>query len=430
MNDKIYFSAYVDSENDSDILSYDGTMIEKFEMPIGLDANNDSFYSTTQNSFYFKLRNDLNLYDVWEFDGQNFTMIETPNNAESCRILVEVNNELLLTYSTSASTGGVQTLYKLNGTNLTEILSPANTSFNLLIDAKEDKVYVRFRNLDSEFKPLYQYSFNGLELVTKRTDIQVFRYLGEYNNKDYFSFAKTDGTFLQDLYSYDGTNLERINLPNSFLPFTFSGIRNNKLYITVGDLNYNLSLVEYVAGNTDATLVPNTPTNVAEFRFLTAYGNNLFYKAGPEQFYNNLYIFNNNGFQELNIPDLDFIDYEFTIGEKLYFNFGDRNTFFRKLFSLDGTLDNPEFTEVLENPIKLFPNPASDLITLQLSNPAFQGYIKLDLISLDGKVIDTKIYDIGSSNSKTYDTSRLANGVYIFDISGEFGHIQKKFIKE
>jgi hypothetical protein len=69
--------------------------------------------------------------------------------------------------------------------------------------------------------------------------------------------------------------------------------------------------------------------------------------------------------------------------------------------------------------ITVFPNPASDLVAVQLGNAAMQDY-QLALIDMQGKVICSSVLFQGSTISFV-DTRTCYEGQYILQISSDQG---------
>ena len=87
----------------------------------------------------------------------------------------------------------------------------------------------------------------------------------------------------------------------------------------------------------------------------------------------------------------------------------------------------PVSTQEIVNPleIKLFPNPASNTLNIELSTTKLEGQVTMKVIDMTGKVIKTISQDGSTLNS--VDISGLANGQYMLNIQNEKYIIGKRF---
>ena len=77
--------------------------------------------------------------------------------------------------------------------------------------------------------------------------------------------------------------------------------------------------------------------------------------------------------------------------------------------------------EILENSLKLYPNPVTNILTIESKNVTIS---KVEIYSILGK----KIKEI-NSNFGSITTDNLPNGIYIIRIYSEKGMVMKKTIK-
>jgi Leucine-rich repeat (LRR) protein len=91
------------------------------------------------------------------------------------------------------------------------------------------------------------------------------------------------------------------------------------------------------------------------------------------------------------------------------------------------TASTSSMNEVLENnQIKVIPNPATDLVAIQLLGLA-NSDILIELLDLTGRKIQTSTILQGSTIAY-FDTSKLYNGEYIVKISNGESLISKKLM--
>jgi len=82
---------------------------------------------------------------------------------------------------------------------------------------------------------------------------------------------------------------------------------------------------------------------------------------------------------------------------------------------------------------KLYPNPTTAMITLELTNNDFDSNLNLQIIAIDGKVLTTKKLSVikNATNTCHINTSAYANGNYFINIYDNIGKVVKqiKFVK-
>ena len=76
---------------------------------------------------------------------------------------------------------------------------------------------------------------------------------------------------------------------------------------------------------------------------------------------------------------------------------------------------------------EVYPNPASDFVTLQLGHPATQGTM-LQVVDISGRVVMSEQVD-PMKQTYTLDVSTLANGMYFIEVVSDGGTTSQKFIK-
>ena len=78
---------------------------------------------------------------------------------------------------------------------------------------------------------------------------------------------------------------------------------------------------------------------------------------------------------------------------------------------------------VLDNNIKIYPNPTKDNLTIETNSNTEQ---RLEIINLIGQTV----YTIYINKKATINTSAFANGVYILKLSSDKETVVRKFVKE
>lgn len=79
-----------------------------------------------------------------------------------------------------------------------------------------------------------------------------------------------------------------------------------------------------------------------------------------------------------------------------------------------------------KNTVNLYPNPASDAITIGFENVALNASVKI--VNLTGEIVAQQ--KLNGTLSNTVDVSRLATGMYLATISSDNGSYTTKFIKK
>ncbi len=78
-----------------------------------------------------------------------------------------------------------------------------------------------------------------------------------------------------------------------------------------------------------------------------------------------------------------------------------------------------------KNEFSLYPNPASDFITLEISGNHINSNV--DVLNIHGQVI--KSFRI-NTNRKQLDVSNFSDGIYLVILQADDNHILKKFVKQ
>ncbi|MCD8518460.1 MAG: T9SS type A sorting domain-containing protein [Flavobacterium sp.] len=120
-----------------------------------------------------------------------------------------------------------------------------------------------------------------------------------------------------------------------------------------------------------------------------------------------------NGMSNVKVTDLDMRNdnmvYAATYGRGI----------FSGLFT-STTLSSSDFVQ--SDAVKIYPNPATDLINVMVSN--FVGDLKVELFDINGRLVKSKSIDF--SGNYTLDLNGLNSGVYIVKLTGtELNHSEK-----
>ena len=84
------------------------------------------------------------------------------------------------------------------------------------------------------------------------------------------------------------------------------------------------------------------------------------------------------------------------------------------------------FETLSSSDIALYPNPASQLLTMEI--PSNHRIGSIEILDLQGRIIFSQAYN--SSNGKhQIPVSEISNGIYFISINTDQGNITKRFVK-
>jgi hypothetical protein len=86
------------------------------------------------------------------------------------------------------------------------------------------------------------------------------------------------------------------------------------------------------------------------------------------------------------------------------------------------TLSATDFT--LSNNVKIYPNPATDLINVSVSN--YVGDLKVELFDVNGRLVNVKTVDF--SGNYSMELNSLNSGVYIVKLTGTNLNYSEKIV--
>ena len=206
------------------------------------------------------------------------------------------------------------------------------------------------------------------------------------------------------------------------------GASNNEIFVTMH--NYNVVSIWYTKdggatwlnkeGNFPdipvKAILPNPLKNVGGFATEVIIGTELgvwycnnFDTASPvwRQSY--------NGMSNVKVTDLDMRNDNMVYA----------TTYGRGVFSgmfTNTTLSSLDFSQ--SNNIKMYPNPATDLVNISITN--YVGDLKVDLFDINGRLVKTKSVDF--SGNYSLDLNGLTTGVYIVKLSGSELNYSEKIV--
>ncbi|RMA64382.1 T9SS type A sorting domain-containing protein [Ulvibacter antarcticus] len=427
-NNHIYFAAQETAE-DPVLLSFDGSELVVTEIPETLFGGGNFYFSEFQNTLFLRLTTVIYDYKLWTFNGVTFNVIPNPADRRLAKIEFEFNDKLILSYyDETVTTGERFQLYTYEGSNLAPIVPPNNSVLYDIVGVKDDKLFLRYEDKDTEIRNVYVYDGTILTAMETSSNLEPYQYAGELSGKDYFIVYRHD-TSSSFLYSFDGNELIEIPGPSDHSAFYTSGALSNRLLMAYQDAESKSVLVEYVAGNTEATLVPNAPQDLEFSGLHTAFEETLFISFRNEADERTLYGYNNSGLISIEVPETYVLSHhEFTTDQNAYFFYYSDILANTKLFRIDRTLNVTE-VEQGSNSISVYPNPTTNAVNLRITDIENLTQLELTLYSTEGKKIDSKLYNQNELNeSLQYNTSNLSSGVYLLELKSNRETITKKVI--
>jgi hypothetical protein len=206
------------------------------------------------------------------------------------------------------------------------------------------------------------------------------------------------------------------------------GASNNEIFVTMH--NYNVISIWYTKdggvtwlnkeGNFPdipvKAILPNPLKNVGGFATEAIIGTDLgiwysnnFDTATPT------WIQAYNGMSNVKVTDLDMRN-DYTVYAATY-----GRGVFSGLFT-NTTLSATDFT--LSNNVKIYPNPATDLINVSVSN--YVGDLKVELFDVNGRLVNDKTVDF--SGNYSMELNELTAGVYIVKLTGTNLNYSEKIV--
>lgn len=433
LNGKLYYACGTWHYGDSGILSFDGNNFEYFESPpnhfiLGLDH----LYveSLNQVIIWYEEGGPDNLgAKVHTFDGSSVAPLTNPTeDMTSARFGVHFEDYVLLPYiEFIGDNDGIYYLYKYDGSDLVEIPGLPSTVFhNMRFFKKDEKVYIALDNYDNLSSSLYEYDGNRIVEVFNSTYFNP-QFITEFDGKDFFSLADMN-LVSTDLYSYDGNTIEKINGPSAELPIRFGGIINNTLQLVYYDnLSEESRLFSYSSGDSEVHSVLNMPQEVAYGNFQFDYNNFLLHTFRVT---NESFLYTQHESEQFgNIdPENHVVDrFELQLGNKIYYSYYN-DSWKSHLYVWDGILDTPNF-DMPQNDIVVHPNPAIDIVNLEIPKTLTSQNLELSLLSIDGKMIKKQSWENNNSQLQI-SLENLVSGIYILELKGETSVIRKKIVKK
>lgn len=432
-NDKIYLSCGDFINGDKAILSFDGNNFEAFDSPpnYGILMEDYMFVDHLDQIliWYYEIGTHNNGAQLYSFDGVNLTHIPNPaNNLLSERNGILFENDLILPYANIVnSTENIYSLYRYDGFNLVEVPGLPNELYeNMRIMEAENKFYIALDNFSSLISSLYQFDENGISEIYNSTFFYP-HFLSEFNGKDMFSLADTNQE-TTGLYALEESDFEQIIGAEADQPIAFSGILEDKLYLSYFDSSTaTASLYSYTSGSNNVELVNDVPQDLKYGKYDLKINNQLLHIFVSNYEYSLFSQDQNNQFENLNPENYILSNFEFQLQNKVYYSFYDSD-YKSHMFVWDGTLNTEDYI-LHKNDIVIYPNPASTHIILEIPEVFAQQKTEISIFSIEGKMVKNVIFDSNSSQVQL-SIENLMNGIYLLEVKSESEIFRKKIIKK
>ncbi len=83
-----------------------------------------------------------------------------------------------------------------------------------------------------------------------------------------------------------------------------------------------------------------------------------------------------------------------------------------------------------EGLLQINPNPVAEILNISMTENIFQGQVLLEIIDMNGRVIDSRILDSQLISGYSYDVNSVDAGIYLLSLRGDNKVVTQKFIKQ
>lgn len=358
---------------------------------------------------------------LWEYDFTN-----TPTKIVDSELATEELNNSIVVFNSkmyfgcSDPTNGME-LWSYDGINPPSFAYGLNTgghSYPNAFTLFQSKLY--FAAFDGTTQNLYE--FDGVSSPTIITN-NVYYYTEKpfpiINNKFYFTKRTNIATFSECVYEFDGTNVTLLSMPNVGEGLAFRSTNINSAHF--GVLYFNVT--EWATGQ----------WKYWEYDFINPAGPSTYNLHSAASLNNEAYFVQNldaqgaelwkyDGTTATRLSDLNpagdtyFSTNPYSFGNKIYFGASDEIT------GTELWVYDPNFSDLSENtsnPIQLYPNPASDLLTIDTK----EAIELVEIYSELGQLVQTE-------TQPNFSIETLHSGVYFVHITTHEGTVISRFVKQ
>jgi len=251
----------------------------------------------------------------------------------------------------------------------------------------------------NEWQHLYTYDNNEIQQITNEWNSDTEEWIVRWKSIDTYD---NNGNLTQELMiDWNNNTEEWINWYQHLYTYNSNGNQTQNLY-----QNWNNSSEEWKSIYQYLYIYDNNENQIQELKQS--------WNSSSEEWINNnqtLYTYDENGNQTQELKQ----NWNSDTGE---WNNGFKYDYFWS------ELEVVNITEINNNKIIVYPNPASDKI--QFSSSVLLDNSIIEIYTISGKLVN----NISANNNNEIDISNLSKGIYIIKISSETVNFVEKFIKE
>ncbi len=394
-------------------------------------------------NLYFPYKNASEKIQLAKYSGTTISLVNNLNNNDYGCIWSPMiyNNKLFFGYKDTANH---RFLINYDGTNLNIIPSPDTAFFWFVKNATiyNNKLYYIFDKYENDVLTQPGYGYYP-DLVEYNDTLSKFITSTSYKFKDFFTYKNeliiSSYEFAMQNYwnicmkKYDGNNIFDIDCPSSYSYRGFYGyptINNDTLFF-IYSISDNFSLAKYDGNSFNFANTESLPPcgGGGIEAPLCEFNNSLFfsYKIHLDTIDSiylakydsgNISLYPITGFSENS-----YIKSFFKFNSNLYLIFKNNDN----KFQLAKYNNSSGINETTPKQLNLYPNPATNTLTLNLSQQQGLQNATVSIYDIQGK----QLLQQSITEAQTQiDISSFAKGIYIVKLQTEKETLQSKFIKE
>jgi len=390
-NDILYLT-YEDVNQEGALFSYDGSSLTQITTPTFLGY--PSIVHKTGNELYVGLFNQ-EINTLYIFDGIEFTEIPNPAERTFINIVGADQNGLYLDYTDEYYSEGLQYLYLLEGTTLTEL-------------------------------PLPSWTWGiGTTYYGTHENIPYFSIYDEYENEEL-------------LHYYDGSTFLPVPGPLGYQTHIPLTTYNDKIYIFCHDASYVNKLAILDPSMNEVSFV-NNPDGASSLRMYEATFNDFLLLS---YFVNNeavLYLYDGENFTPIPNPDnYTFQSYYVEDNNTAYLRYRLNTSYYDEgsLFKLTipdsiPSSDGISLAQIdLNESVNIYPSPASTEITLSFNNVTSIRQHDIEIYNSNGTLLSSEKFKTDGKNSQhTINIEHFSVGNYYIIGKTDKGTFTKHLVK-
>jgi len=423
--------------NPSAVFQYDGTNFTPVADNTCFNGGGGRFIHYNTKTYTPRYDNCNGYTSLFEFDGTNYTLIPNPPahtnlNTGYVGLPIEYNGKLYLKYRNNSN---VFQLYEFDGTDLTLIPNPPNHTnaqrgYFGSPCVYNGKLYLHYRS-NGQHNQLFEYDGTNLTAVPNPpNNFATYGMMGEnappivYNGKMYIGYIDYTTVSVYHLYEFDGTTFTHIPSPPNHdamgrgyygVPFVF----NASLYLPFVS-NVDSFLLYTFSGTT--VQGPAAPSNLTATPVNSIQLNWQDNSTDEDGFYVEYALSATGPWTQIANVGPNTTGYLHTGGltngvEYFYrvsaYNSNGTSAYSNVASAIEGSLGNA-LVQDGNYSIRMYPNPASDYISISIQGDKPADGFSLRLTNLNGQLIGDYLLNSPVTNIRVKD---LPSGMYIYHLS-------------